>query len=793
MTEKEFLEMDSSRIDLKSIFVKYLPYWYWFLVSGVVCIAGAFVYLKYYSTPIYRISSTIQLKGAEKDDNSAEKVPVSGLGNFQSGSVIDDEVDILKSHSLMLRVLKELSLHVRYQVEGRLKNKEVYGDDLPIFVVFSSVDSAILYKTESFNLYLKDDRTFDLEEEHGRRTTYRLGQEIQKPFGAFKVMAGPRLSDHINDRILVNFNDVTGLASGYSNALTVEISNKKNVDAKIINISLLESVPTKGVDIINKLVELYNKEAVEDKNLLTLNSIQFIDDRLRLLTSELSEVEKGVEVYKRQNEVTNISSEASIYLENSSDYTKRLSQLEIEMEVLSSIEDLLSRNTENGDFNVIPGSLSIQDPTLLSLIGRYNELQVERERMLRTVQPNNPLVHNITEQLVYHKRNILDGIKNTKNQIDITHRNIKESSGDFASRIEKVPQIERELLEVMRQQGIKQELYLYLLQKREESALSLAAAIVSSARVIDPAMAGSSPISPDKKKIYLFAFGLGMGLPFALIYLKKAVQDQVENQSDIGKLTATPILGDIPHNKVADVLVMAEDVAMPLAEHFRHIRANLQFKLRNKEDKVILVTSSISGEGKTFFAINLAASLALTGKRTVVLDFDLRMPSLLQDLGMKCNSGVTDFLRSTDISLDEIVLPSPIISNLYLIGAGAIPRNPAEFLMSQRLSQLFMMLEEQFDYVVLDTAPVGPVADAFSLAPYVDATVFLVRSNFTNKGLIKIINDIYVNKKFNSPMIVLNDTQAHSLGYGYGYGYSYGGSKPRFQKYKESFSQEQIQ
>ncbi|MDX5436551.1 MAG: capsular biosynthesis protein, partial [Pontibacter sp.] len=389
-----------------------------------------------------------------------------------------------------------------------------------------------------------------------------------------------------------------------------------NKEASVLTISLTDAVPEKGVTIINKLIEVYNKEAVEDKNQIAANTIQFIDERLTYLTEELSTVEKDVEAYKRQNELTDVSSEAKMYLERASEYNRQLSELEIQIDVLNSIETYL-KNQKN-QFELVPSTLSIQDATLLNLIGKFNELQLERQRLLRTTQPSNPIVLNVNEQLANLRVNILENLGNIKNSLTITRNNLRANSSQFESRIQKVPAIERELLEINRQQGIKEGLYLYLLQKREESALSLAAT-VSNSRVIDSAVAGDLPVKPKKQLIYLLAFLVGLGVPFAFIYVRDMLDDKVKEIKDIESVTATPVLGEIAHNYSGETLVVTKESRGPVSELFRLIRANLQFATVGKENRVILVTSSMSGEGKTFFSINLAASLVLTGKKVVVI------------------------------------------------------------------------------------------------------------------------------------------------------------------------------
>ncbi|TPE39988.1 GumC family protein [Pontibacter mangrovi] len=779
MSEKEVFQFESEEIDIKSILQRYLRYWYLFVLGVILCLGLAFVYLRY-ATPAYQISSTLLIKDDKKGPDLSGNAVFSDLDLFKTTKNIDNEIQVLKSKSLMQRVLSELSLYTSYYVEGNVKTSEVYGRSLPLRVIVSKLDSAAF--GQELVLQLKDNNSFELADAEGQqRASYKFGQEIKHPYGTFTVVAAAGVAPEDKQQLIIRFHDIRKLADYYNKELTVAPVNK---EASVLTISLVDPVPEKGKDIINKLIEVYNKEAVEDKNLVAASTIEFIDERLKFLTTELTDVEKNVEQYKRQNELTDVSSEAQLYLQQASEYNKQLAQFEIQLDVLNSIEKYL-RQQQDEQFEVVPSTLNIQDPTLLGLITKFNELQLERQRMLRTTKANNPLVQNMTDQLANLKVNILENLQNIKKGLEITRNNLQASSAQFESRIQQVPAMERELLEINRQQGIKEGLYLYLLQKREESALSLAAT-VSNSRVIDPAMAGDLPVKPKKQLIYLLAILLGMGMPFAFIYIKDLLNDKVETLQEVKKATATPILGEISHSEHPEKLVVRENSRSAVTELFRLARTNLQFSTVGKENKVILVTSSMSGEGKTFFSINLGASLALTGKKVVLVNFDLRKPRLMQDMGLSNDLGITNYLVSEKVAIQDIVTPVPEMYGLYAIGSGPVPPNPAELMMSPKVQHLLETLKETFDYVLLDTAPVGQVADAFTLAPYADSSVFIIRYDYTYKSQIEVIDDIYKQKKLKHPMIVLNDAKKENgYGYGYAYGYGYGESQKKgWKKFK---------
>jgi tyrosine-protein kinase Etk/Wzc len=763
--EKEKPSQPGEETDFQAVLFKYLRFWYLFLVGVLLCMAFGYFYLRY-STPMYNASSTILIKDYKKGPELFGNAAFNELDLFNTAKNINNEIHILKSPDMMEQVLRELELNTSYYVEGRFKTSELYGAKLPIRMQIKELDSAMYGKTIS--LHIQQNNNFELEEEgEGIRSAHMFGQEIKKQWGTFTVLATSEIESTRSKSIQVRFNNVQKLAGSYQGKLNVSLVDK---EASVLQVSLTDPVPEKGKDIISKLVQVYNREEVDDKNQIASNTIEFIDERLRFLTTELSEVEKDVEQYKQRYSLTDVSSEAQLYLQKASEYNQELAGHEIQMEILRSIESYLEQ-PEN-QFELVPSSLSLQDQTLMGLIMKFNELQLERQRMLRTSRQDHPIVQDMDEQLANLRLNILENLQNMQKGMQITLDRLQASSLQFESRIQKVPSIERELLEINRQQGIKQGLYLYLLQKREEAALSLAAATPSS-RVIIAARVGNAPVSPKRPLTYLIAFFIGMGIPFLFIYIRELLNNTVQERKEVERKTNTPILGEIAHKQEVENLVVTKESKTPVAELFRLVRSNLQFATAGKENKVILVTSSMSGEGKTFFSINLAASLALLGKKVVVLDFDFRKPRLAKNLGLPNDYGVTNYLISDSVEVEEVIKPSKIFDNFDLVGSGPVPPNPAELMQLPKVGNLIHALKNQYDYVIIDTSPVGQVADALSLSPFVDSSLYLVRYNYTDLNQLELIQDIYENKKLKHLMIVLNDAKGN-IGYGYGYAYGYG-------------------
>lgn len=764
---------NGTEVDFRELIQKYVRHWYVFLISLLLCVGLAYAYIQF-ATPHYRVTSTLLLKDDDSEfgGNSGPNSAPGEIAFFSFKHRIDNEIEVLRANSLMQRVFQELGLNATYYRSGKLRLVEIYGSELPLRLSITKLHPSAYQ--QHIQVRRKTSTTYELTDESGDVSTHKYGEEISKPYGIFTVIAAA--DNKTPEPIHIVFHDIKKEAYEYNNRIKIEALSRKS---SVIKITLIDSVPQKAKDIINKLIDVYRKEATEDRNLLATTTIQFIDERLKFLKSDLSSVERGVETLKQQHEVTNVNANADSYVAQASENNRQLSDLAIQIDVLESIENYVDKGP--GQLEVIPSNLSIQDPTLTQLVTKFNELQLEKERMLRTALPGNPLVQDLNDQLASLQLNILENLHNIKNGLLIAQKRLQATSGKYRSQIQMVPSIERELLEISRQQGTKDNLYQYLLQKREEAALGLEAT-VDRTRLLDPATETDEPISPKKLLIYFLAIIAGLGIPLSGIYMTEVLNDKIQSKRDIQAATRTPILGEISHNSSGKALIVTEQNSTSISELFRLIRSNLQFATAGKENKVMMITSSQSGEGKTFFSINLAASLALIGKRVVLLELDLRAPSMSRQLGKAPGLGVSDYLAggSKKISLEDVVRPLSAVPGFYVVSSGSLPPNPAELMTSPNLANMIHALKASFDFIIIDTAPVGKVADSFSLASLVDSTIFLTRFNYTQKAQLELIDDIYENKKLPHPMIVLNDSkEEHSQTYGYGYNY---GSKKKNKK-----------
>ncbi|MFD1467657.1 GumC family protein [Hymenobacter caeli] len=750
---------------LSAIIAGYVRYWYWFLLGILLTLGCTYAYLRYLAIPKYLVTSTLLIK----DDKSTPDL--SGTGKFTAEATSpskssEDEVEVLQSKNLLLRVVNELSLNTSYYVQGRFKDVEVYEKDMSIKLIINKLDSTAYNKT--IIVQPTSSNSFSLNEHTGKSQSYEFGQQITRPYGTFTIVSTPDFSKQQganNKPIIIRFRSPHDLVDEFSSNITVAPLKK---ESNLLRVSLVDALPERGRAVVNALLLDYNKEALEDKNMAATSTIAFLDNRLNSLTAELTGVEKNVEQYKRQNEVADVGTQASSYVAQAGENSRKLNDWAAQITVLESIEDYLRQGVGPGQAQLVPSTLGIQDQTLTGLISKFNDLQLERERMLRTAEPGNQLVQTMNEQITNLRSNILENLRNIKGGLVLTSNNLRANSRQFSSRIRNVPVIQRELLEIGRQQAIKQTLYEYLLQKREEASLVLAAT-TSKSRVIDAAAADPYPVSPNKRLLYLVAVLLGLGVPFAGIFLRDMIDDKVQTRQDVEQLTHTPILGELAHNTDGTVIVTKNNRS-PAAETFRFIRANLTFAAGGRENKVLLITSGMSGEGKTFFSINLGASLVLAGKRVLLLELDLRKPALSQELDLTAGPGLTDYLVSNDMLIHDLIKASNKVPGLMVISSGPTPPNPAELMMSPKVAHLLSELRQSFDYIIIDTAPVGLVADALSLSPLVDSSIYLIRRNYTYKKQVAIVENLYRSSTLSHCMIVLNDVNGKNT-YGYGYGY----------------------
>lgn len=751
--------------DIFKILLNYLRYWYLFLISCIICIVGAYFYARYNVVPEYYASGKILLNDKEEGEGLQS---FNNLGLIKSSKNIDDEIGVLQSYDLMLKTVKELEYDVSYYVTGRFSEIELYDKVVPFKVVLNDSTPILKYGTLGA-VSIIDEYSYQIEtfvdDESVNKTKHNFGERVSTDFGKFHVeLTTDKFKT--NDPVFVRFRDIRGIASFYNNK--VRISNVNESGGGLLRISLTDAIPNRAVDVINTLIDVYAKSSAENKNFLSNATLKLIDERLELLTGELNVAEKGVENYKQSNDLINVESDASRFVSLADEVDRELAGLRSEINTLSTLENSIVQSS-NQSFSPI-ASYNINSPVLSGSILAYNTEVQKRKNLISASGTGNPMLPEIDRQLIESRNLILQNVKNIKTQLLRNQSELSNKSSQYRSKISSVPTAERALLEINRDQGIKQSLYLYLLQKREEEALSISVPF-SDTRIIETPQATSYPVTGGKSPIYMGALIFGLFIPFVWVFLKDKLNTKILEKEDIESITNTTILGKIPSNTGKDVVVVSGNNATPVAELFRLMRHNLKFLSQGKDNQVIMVTSGKPGEGKTFVSINIGASLAITGKKVVVLGFDLRMPKLMKDMALSYKYGLSDYIVDVKKNIEDITVPYEKEKNLFFIGAGPIPPNPGELMLNERVGELIEQLKATFDYVIIDTPPIGKVADAYSLNSYIDATLFVVRHNYTKKEELQVFNEISSNKRLKQPMIVFNDVKLEKSGvYSYGYG-----------------------
>jgi tyrosine-protein kinase Etk/Wzc len=758
----DFTEIDNNEPDIRETVFKYLRYWKWFVLSLLAFMVLGYTYIKL-STPQYKIETDLLIK--DKDNKSGMDIAgqndlMKGLGLFTSDKIIDNEIQILKSKTLLRKVVIELQLQTSYFDSKGVRKHEIYNA-VPVNVELIKPSPGI-DSSKAISVKILNQNEAEI---NGK--TVKINSLVQTEQGLILITLRKDWKGAFNPLFEIKFNNLDDLVENYSKNLKIEAVSKQ---ATILTITMEDAIPQRGIAFLNKLIVEYNQAALDDKNKVTSNTLSFINERIDGISGELSKVEKNVEQYKSSNRITDIGAESQIFLQSVGGNDLELNKVLIQLNVLNSLEKYLG--DDNGNFAKLPSMMGIDDATLLGLVSQLGVSQLKKQSLLQTVPESNPLVRSYTDQINALKQAINASVQNLKKGLQITKQQLEVKKNQYENTIKNVPSKERGLLDVMRQQEIKNSLFTFLLQKREEVQMQLASGVADS-RTIDMAWSSRKPIKPVKEMICILSFLLGIIIPAVIIYLKDMLNFKITRRGDIERFTKVPILAEISHSDEKDVLIVASNPRSMIAEQIRALRTNLQFILPNKDQKVILFTSSISGEGKSFVSLNLGSSLAMSGKKVVILELDLRKPKLHVGLNIDNQLGLSNYLIEK-ASYNDIVKEIKIQEGYYIITSGPIPPNPAELIGNGKIGALIELLKQQFDYIILDAPPVGLVTDAQILGSYADVTMFIVRHNYTAKSYIQAIDNLYKGKKFNHLNIILNSISLqHVYGYGYGYGYGY--------------------
>ncbi len=776
-------DASDEKIDIQELLFKYIIHWPWFVGAVLICLVGAWIYLRM-ATPIYNISATVLIKDDKKGGAAGMITGLENLGLdglVSSSQNIDNEVEVLRSKTIAKEVVEQLGLYVSYTDEDEFPSKNIYKTS-PVIVSLTPQEAEKLSAPMVVEMALYTQGGLDVNVTVGDNEYKKHFEKLPAVFpmneGTLAFFQSPdSLSlkkDTIEDsstqsvrHITATINSPMRVARAYCENLSIEPTSKTT---SVAVISLKNSSLQRGQDFINQLLEMYNRNTNNDKNEIAQKTAEFIDERINIISKELGSTEANLENFKRNAGITDLSSEAQIALTGNAEYEKK--RVEIRTQI-SLIEDL-RKYIRGNEYEVLPSNVGLQDVALVATIERYNEMLVERKRLLRTSTENNPTIINLDTSIRAMKLNVQATLDGTLQGMLITKADLDREASRFSRRISDAPGQERQFVSIARQQEIKAGLYLMLLQKREENAITLAAT-ANNAKIIDEAIADDIPVSPKRRMIYLIALVLGVGIPVGIIYLIGLTKFKLEGRADVEKLTTVPIVGDIPltdeKNEKDGSIAVFENQNNLMSETFRNIRTNLQFMLQN-DKKVILVTSTVSGEGKSFISANLAISLSLLGKKVVIVGLDIRKPGLNRVFRLSTKEkGITLYLANPETDLMSLVQPSDINQNLYILPGGTVPPNPTELLARDGLDKAIEILKKNFDYIILDTAPVGMVTDTLLIGRVADLSVYVCRADYTHKVEYTLINELAEEKKLPNLCTVINGVDLKRRKYGYYYGY----------------------
>ena len=785
MKETDFNEAQESKeenIDVKELLFKYLIHWPWFVGTVVACLIAAWVYL-YMSTPVYNISATVLIKDDKKGGSAGMLSGLESLGldgMVSSSQNIDNEIEVLRSKTIVKEVVEDLGLYISYTDEDEFPSRNMYKTS-PVQVSLTPQEADLLEEPMIVEMALQPQGSMDVNVKIAGNKYQKHFEKLPAVFPTDKgtlaffltpdsVLSSKRTLEETTDsekttrNITATINKPLAVAKWCCKNMTIEPTSKTT---SVAVISLKNSNVERGKDFINKLLEMYNINTNNDKNEVAQKTAEFINERISIISKELGSTEKDLESFKRGAGITDLTSDAQIALTGSAEYEKKRVENQTQINLLQDLQKYM----QNEAYEVLPSNIGLQDVNLAAAINRYNEVLVERKRLLRTSTENNPTIINLDTSISAMKENVQVSLDRVLRGLFITKADLDREASRYSRRISEAPGQEREFVSIARQQEIKAGLYLMLLQKREENAITLAAT-ANNAKIIDDAIADDAPVSPRSKITYLIALILGVGIPVGVIYLLELTKFKIEGRADVEKLTSAPIVGDIPlTDEKQGAIAVFENQNNLMSETFRNVRTNLQFMLGNGK-KVILVTSTVSGEGKSFISGNLAISLSLLGKKVVIVGLDIRKPGLNKVFNIsKREQGITQYLANPEKNLMDLVQLSDVSKNLYILPGGTVPPNPTELLARDGLDKAIETLKKIFDYVILDTAPVGMVTDTLLIGRVADLSVYVCRADYTRKNEYTLINELIDGNKLPNLCTVINGLDLKKRKYGYYYGY----------------------
>lgn len=751
---------NSDFIDIRPVLKQYLSKWYLFVISVIFCVGLVWAYTSI-KNPKYAVRANVLIS----QENNNPMAKMGGLGDlFGANGSVDDEIFVLSSHSLYRDVAKDLGINISHKVKTGLLGSRLAYPDFPLQVSAAEGMFDTLRTTLLFKIKVHEDGKTDISTKVKRKVVAELEDvnlpaSVETDYGTFTIIPTEYFVPGEELKTTITVSGYNSAAEQLDLDVVNEIATKRS---NVINMAIDTPNPVWGEAILNEIIKKYNQRGILEKNAQAENTADFLEKRLEIIASDLTQSEVEIQRYKQLKGIVDLETEAKYQIEKKAGIEGSLLEAETQREIEMMTRDFLS-SPEN-HYSLIP--MTVENLGLQKAIEAYNELVLSRIDLENSAKTNNASLKKITEQVDLMRANILTSISKALESSEIQIREMKRQLGSADSRLADIPSQEREFMDMKRQQIVKHQLYMFLLQKREENAVLLANGTPKGI-IVDEAFTLSEPLGMSRKMMLALAVIFGLCIPPALLYVRKLLRNRFETRQEVERLTDIPILGEMCIDNSGRSLVVTKEDTSPASELFRMMRSSLLFILNDSHDKVVLMTSGTSGEGKSFISINLASSLALLGKRVLLIGMDIRKPRLAEYLGINPPFGLTQYLSSDKIELSRIINPYHAVDGLDVITGGPVPPNPAELLASPKTDQMFKELREMYDYIVVDTAPVGLVSDTFSLDRVADASIFVCRMNYTPVSEINELNEIYEQRRLKKLSLVINGSASRKK-YGYG-------------------------
>lgn len=753
-------------IDVRGTLLLWWSKWYWFAISAFVCLSLAFIYATV-KKPVYLVKSNIII--AQDDSNV-----MSGMGGFGqlfgTSGYVDDEVFVVSSHTVLRDVVKDLKLNKSCVVkDGLLKSRE-YFKKYPVDIVTDTDIADTLSVSLKFNLKVDEDGVASVEVKDSQKDVVadlenqKFPITVETKYGVFTIKKTADYKEGESLKAKLYFSGYDDAAESLKEDLDIYIASKKS---NVIQIEMETTDVDKAKLILNDIVKYYNVRGVEQRSEQSRLTLDFLDSRIQLIAQDLTDSEADVEGYKKNQGIVDVATEATYQTTKKGKFEGELVQAEIDLNIMQMTKEFLADSKNK--YELIPTTVS--DETVKAGITNYNELVLSRMNLVRTAKEGNIALSKMNDRIDALRANINTSLDRAIAQQNKVISDMRLQLGVTDSRLGNIPTQERQYRDIKRKQTIKEQLYLFLMQRREDTALMIANTTPKGV-IVDKAFSLSEPITMKKRMILLLAFVFSLILPPVILVIKKVLRNKFDTKDELKKLTDIPVIGEICKDNTGDNIVVKQGSVSTVSELFRAVRSNLQqFFLPGEDDKVVLMTSTVSGEGKSFVSVNLAQTLAITNNdlRVLLVGMDIRKPRIAEYLSIPSTKGLTDYVARAGMDLDDVIQKNPNGLAFDVITSGPIPPNPAELLLSQRVDDMFAELRKRYDYIVVDTAPVGLVSDTLTLSRIGDATIYVCRANYTTKTDIQYVNSIYEEGRLKKMSILLNDTIVRK-GYGYGYG-----------------------